>query len=52
MRLSCFEPVDKLKNDLLYGMIIILILRGRFYDGKTKQIHLNGDSRGLFSEIY
>ena len=52
---SCYEkclngilpqgPVDKLKrNGFLYGIHIISIAGGHFYDGKTKRTNPNGNS--------
>ena len=39
-------PVDKLKNyDLLYGIIIISISGGHFYDGEAGQPDPDGDIR-------
>lgn len=38
-------PVDKLKkNDLHYGIIIISIAGGHFYDGKTDWADSDGNS--------
>lgn len=41
---SEYGPVDKLKkNDLLYGIIIISIVGGHFYDGKTERTNPDGN---------
>lgn len=37
-------PVDKLKKKgFLYGILIIPIAGGHFYDGKTKRTNLDGN---------
>ncbi len=42
-RLFQVGPVDKLKkNDLLYGIIVISIAGGHFYDGKTEWTNSDG----------
>lgn len=58
-RLFQVGSVDKLKkNDLLYGIIIISVVGGHFYDGKTERTNPDGnlgyrfyDSTGSSSEI-